>query len=459
MIKVALIQLHPSRLTRKRSSPIISCGLGRFDSRCSSSSLRQESEYEVCDELPQHVAELVQEHASMDQTPFSLQLLMRSGQGDFLGLAAHQPASTITTASDATTSWQQQQQMPSDQIVIQMANMLRQELPIRLAYRIQDLDQIPLLRDMEAVQHVKKIYIDSFLEILSVPTINTTPDEHEFATLLEGLYTKHSSVLVQMARGAYQLRAAVRSGRISGSLKNEELEFERMNLCHNFLDRFYTSRIGIRVLAGQYLALRGPDTPHYVGMIYLKASPSAIVRKAIEDASLMCQRQYGRAPSVDITGRLDLSFPYIPTYLHYILLELLKNAMRATCERYPNCDHVPPVTVVIADGQDNEDVVIKIMDEGGGIKRSVVDKIWSYLFTTAGSAVQDGFIGDQSDTTPDHDANAPIAGLGYGLPISRSYCRYFGGDLDLMSMEGYGTDAFVHLKRLGDSKEPLPVKC
>jgi hypothetical protein len=47
-------------------------------------------------------------------------------------------------------------------------------------------------------------------------------------------------------------------------------------------------------------------------------------------------------------------------------------------------------------------------------------------------------------------------GLGYGLPISRAYARYFGGDLNLMSMEGYGTDAFVHLSRLGNHDEPLP---
>jgi pyruvate dehydrogenase kinase 2/3/4 len=27
----------------------------------------------------------------------------------------------------------------------------------------------------------------------------------------------------------------------------------------------------------------------------------------------------------------------------------------------------------------------------------------------------------------------------------------------LVSMEGYGTDAFIHLKRIGDSEEPLPI--
>jgi pyruvate dehydrogenase kinase 2/3/4 len=173
---------------------------------------------------------------------------------------------------------------------------------------------------------------------------------------------------------------------------------------------------------------------------------------------MMCRRTYGRCPRVNVSGRLDLTFPYMPSYLHYILLELLKNALRATMERHLNSDVLPTVDVVIADGDDNEDVVIKIADEGGGIPRSQVDKIWSYLFTTADPKVQQSFIGaNGTGTNGDHSKESPLAGLGYGLPISRSYCRYFGGDLDLISMEGFGTDAFVHLKRLADSKEPVPV--
>jgi pyruvate dehydrogenase kinase 2/3/4 len=96
-------------------------------------------------------------------------------------------------------------------------------------------------------------------------------------------------------------------------------------------------------------------------------------------------------------------------------------------------------------------VVIKVSDEGGGIRRSNINRIWSYLFTTADPSVIESMLGkDSTDELKDFDVSSPLAGLGYGLPISRNYARYFGGDLSLMSMEGYGTDSFIYLPRLGD---------
>jgi pyruvate dehydrogenase kinase 2/3/4 len=353
-----------------------------------------------------------------------------------------------------------------------MATFVRQELPIRLAHRILDLDRVPLMRDMPSVQAVKQVYIQSFLELIQLPPLITDSImEANFSSKLEVLYQKHSNVLIQMARGAYELRQAIRDRTLLLSTTStltpyqraqqdrdvQELIWNRQSDCHVFLDKFYMSRIGIRVLAGQYLALRNPTPPPgYIGMICQQLSPKECVERAAEDATVMCNRKYGEAPHVAIDGQLDLTFPYIPTHLHYILLELLRNAMRATVEQHQLFDEsssIPPVTVIIADGTDNEDVVIKIMDEGGGIPRSQVENIWSYLFTTADASIQDAFVKNHHD----HSQQSPIAGLGYGLPISRSYARYFGGDLDIMSMEGYGTDAYVYLVRLGDSPEPLPT--
>lgn len=158
---------------------------------------------------------------------------------------------------------------------------------------------------------------------------------------------------------------------------------------------------------------------------------------------------------------LDTKLIFSPTFLHidssvldYIMLELLKNSMRATVEWHGVDGEFPPIKVIIADGNDNEDVVIKVSDEGGGIPRSNMKKIWSYLFSTADPSIQEEMVGENEG---DHSTDSPLAGLGYGLPISRSYCRYFGGDLSIMSMEGYGTDAFVYLARLGNTREPLPI--
>ena len=45
----------------------------------------------------------------------------------------------------------------------------------------------------------------------------------------------------------------------------------------------------------------------------------------------------------------------------------------------------------------------------------------------------------------------PLAGLGFGLPLARLYAQSFGGDLGLMSLEGWGTSAFLHFDRTGDA--------
>ncbi|OMH85384.1 [Pyruvate dehydrogenase (acetyl-transferring)] kinase, mitochondrial [Zancudomyces culisetae] len=138
---------------------------------------------------------------------------------------------------------------------------------------------------------------------------------------------------------------------------------------------------------------------------------------------------------------------YVPSHLHHMVFELVKNSLRATVELYgEDAEDFPPIKIVVAEG--NEDITIKISDEGGGISRSNLSKVWTYMYTTAEAP-------DLEDTSDKSDFKAPLAGYGYGLPLSRLYARYFGGDLKIISMENYGTDAYLHLSRLSDSEEPL----
>ena len=59
-----------------------------------------------------------------------------------------------------------------------------------------------------------------------------------------------------------------------------------------------------------------------------------------------------------------------------------------------------------------EDITIKISDEGGGIPRSAIPLIWTYMYTT----MQNQRIDSNFQAS---DFKAPMAGFGYGLPLSR----------------------------------------
>lgn len=289
-------------------------------------------------------------------------------------------------------------------------------------------------------------YARSASEIATSEKPSDAASEAAFARLLVTIYERHAGVLFTMARGAHELRTKLGSCDV----------FADDASIHGFLDSFYTSRIGIRMVIGQYVALRERAIDSStVGLLNTAVRPANIAEDAVAQATRLCERQFGVAPEVRIIGRTDLVFAYVPDHAFYILLELLKNSMRASCEKAHRDgagEDPPEIKVIVADGEDNEDVALKISDEGGGIARSDLRRVWSYLYTTAGEEIQSaGFEEDGNDFV-----GAPLAGLGYGLPISRAYARYFGGDLTLMSMEGFGTDAFVYLSRLGDHDEPLP---
>ncbi|KAH7053827.1 branched-chain alpha-ketoacid dehydrogenase [Linnemannia elongata] len=173
---------------------------------------------------------------------------------------------------------------------------------------------------------------------------------------------------------------------------------------------------------------------------------------------------------------------------------------------------LPPVKLVLVDG--GEDVTIKISDEGGGMALSEMDKIWSYVHSGDSSSLRQSSSSSSSNTVantqqkvpkttttttpfqpsaPNTSAlltsevsstktesrnvlrtadsmtvmgglaseakdylDLPLNGSGHGLPLARLIARYFGGDLSLISMEGYGTDSYLSLFRDDDHLENFP---
>ncbi|KAG2223130.1 hypothetical protein INT45_005686 [Circinella minor] len=393
-------------------------------------------------------------------------------------------------------------QKPTKGTMFKASQFLHEELPIRLAHRVKELDELPgHLCDMPSIIKVKNWYAQSFKDLLDLPPPQLTsmmkerikhasqknnfkayqasvpnpalrsvpPPAHtnlhpvtpighryytnveeidcspevitytdNFVKAIETIKTRHDPVVTTVAQGILEYKERRKSHNIDTDIQQ-------------FLDRFYMSRIGIRMLIGQHSALyRGPPRSDYVGVICVSTNIKEIVQDAVANARYICEDYYGlfKAPEVEIYCPGDIQFMYVPSHLNHMLFELLKNSLRAVVENFgvDYEDEYPPVKVSIAHGK--EDITIKISDEGGGVPRSGIPLVWTYMYTTA----------QAQDLDPEYnksDFKAPMAGFGYGLPISRLYARYFGGDLKLISMEGYGMDAYIHLNRLSNSDEPL----
>ena len=137
---------------------------------------------------------------------------------------------------------------------------------------------------------------------------------------------------------------------------------------------------------------------------------------------------------------------HVPSHLHYICYELFKNAQRATMENAEKHD-IEPEDIDILIGVGPTEVSIRISDKGGGAP-FLASKNWlKYIWSTA----------PKPEVAPMDTGNTPMAGYGVGLPISRLYARYLSGDLRIQSVEGYGTDACIYLKRHNDDAvEVLP---
>eukprot|EP00878_Enallax_costatus_P015017 GHUV01015724.1.p1 GENE.GHUV01015724.1~~GHUV01015724.1.p1 ORF type:complete len:495 (+),score=95.37 GHUV01015724.1:1927-3411(+) len=368
--------------------------------------------------------------------------------------------------------------------VIQSANFVHRELPKRLARRLLDLQLLPHL--VVTNPHIKRVYnayYHAFDTLRATPEVKTMSDNVAFCTLLRRLVDEHGPLLDGLARGLVEVKAK----RLVGPAL--DLDY--------FLDNMLRSRISRRVIAEQHLHIVN-TRPGYIGSIATALDVADAVEFAGQRAVQVCTEAYGFAPEVTLSGDLQALIPYLPAHLDYMLYELLKNSMRATVEKYRGATYttrrrLPAVQARVCSGDTH--LTVRISDQGGGIPPDMLDKVWSYGFTTSSTGIPGAdnngsqhyqqhvnealysSSGSSGSSTSGSDpqtaaadeqlqqtqaafgalladvADAPrrrysLAGLGFGLPLSRLHARYFGGDLKLVNLPGYGVDAFLTVRRL-----------
>lgn len=338
------------------------------------------------------------------------------------------------------------------QAIIKTAQFLQKEIPTRLAKQIVALENLPYgLSSASEVKTVNDLNKDAFNQISFFQTPTTLEDAERLGKIFDSILNGHYYV-IPLLNVAIHRSSFARSQLISCPFLN------------SFLSAYFTRRIGIRALMSQFTKITESEGDP-LGEVSDNCDVKSIIEKAITECVDSCESIYGFVPPVQMINLHSKKFTYIPRHLELILVELLRNSLRATCEyrgRHGIQDF--PVKIVACDGKN--DLTIKVSDMGGGIPRDGLDNIWDFGFST-------GPVTDQLDHIVSEISGQSVVRklgslanvvessstkLGYGLPIARLYARYYGGEIEMHSVEKYGSDAFVYLKLNAHKNEPADAE-
>ncbi|KAF9575158.1 hypothetical protein EC968_004094 [Mortierella alpina] len=432
--------------------------------------------------------------------------------------------------------------------LLKSANYVRTELPVRLAHRIRDFQNLPFIVGTNPhIELVYDLYWQAFEKLSKIPEIRTLEENDAFCEQVRGLLNDHLVVIPQLALGIMECSKHIPAQQVD-----------------QFMNKMLRSRISRRVLAEQHISLTANyNSPNhmmtdrgFIGIIYTHCNPREIVERTALLAAETCRQALGGAinpPKVILDGNLDAEFSYIPDHIEYILYELLKNSMRFVMlngTRDKRTNELPPIHITVCEG--THDIVFRVSDKGGGIHPDMESHLWSYSQSPArfanfekiskmAATVQEqlvspsssvsagsGYAADSihprekaeddgegiilpppptsnknptyqpSESTLLLDRNAPprtsnnssktsttsattsasrssssssfstssaqaqtlkdqAMHLGIGLPMSKVYAEYWGGDLKVFTMHGYGTDAYAKFCKFGNIYENFDV--
>ncbi|KAJ2779444.1 hypothetical protein GGI15_003879 [Coemansia interrupta] len=330
------------------------------------------------------------------------------------------------------------------------------ELPVRLAKRVISFHNLPFIVGTNPhIARVYELYYDAFDRLHAFAPITDLDAEWSFTCALERQTQMLADVIPAIAQGFLECKQYMpREGRTA------------------FINDLIRSRIGLRVIGEQHVALshqfREPhaaaDDEPWVGAIHTKLRPARMMEQYASLVQNMCEMHYATAPSYYLDGDVDQTISYIPSHFEYIACELLKNAFRATVDFTAKSDRSshPPIQITITKGDGY--VGVRIRDQGGGISKENMPNVFEYSWSSVMSpSAADDASGSmaamslQTNIALQQGVGGPIAGLGFGLPMARLYAGYFGGSLDIVSMEGFGCDVFLKLRSIEGSVEDKKI--
>ncbi|GAA5880742.1 hypothetical protein JCM16303_004334 [Sporobolomyces ruberrimus] len=378
-----------------------------------------------------------------------------------------------------------------ERTLLESAERTRKELLAGLARRVTQHLSLPFLPATNpSLSKVHNLYSTAFFDLANVPEIKSLAENDKLCKVMANMVSAHTDNIPLLARGFKESRKYLPDAVITDFLDRAIRNRISLRLmAEQHLSLSAASLPSLRPSNASPSppkptpATSGFSQPTRIGVLDLALSPHDLVSTCAEYATLLCDSTYGVSPPYRIEGAdPSLRVGFIGTHLEYILTELLKNAFRATVEnnapkkeeaeegvfRFEDTPHAhllkedfPPIVVTI--GSVPGALTIRVRDQGGGVPPENVQSVFSYAFTsvpilpdpdsdpdspsvyggTSGAGYMGGVGGGPQGGESALQTNVgTLAGLGFGLPLSRIYAEYFSGSLDLVSMYGWGTDVY-----------------
>ena len=340
------------------------------------------------------------------------------------------------------------------------------------------LQQLPYIAILNPkIEMTYSLYLKTLESMLANKFPIDLYDTEKMLQLFNEFLNDHQDTLVSFSNGLSEIS-----------------DFMPAETVFNFLDKHIQNKICMKLLATHYINMledneackRGKSTGR-LGILRKDLHIASFIQQIHDFVNDLCALTYDN-PRIElvVTEGNDITFSCIPIVLEYVMTEILKNSMRATIERdkherhmsltadskykRDSSGHIPHEFDVGLDPIElglykngPEELVIKVSDRGNGIPPRVRENIFKYSYTTMNEQLQEQQelenmlnIARSTNTTTTNsnafeDSMLPgekvknVAGMGFGLPLCKSYLELLEGSIEVQSLWGLGTDVYIRL--------------
>lgn len=395
--------------------------------------------------------------------------------------------------------------------ILSSANFVRTELPIRLSLKIKELQSLPYqVTSNYHINQVYQTYYHCFNAFRRVEKIETLDDNEDFCDFVTNMLDDHLIVLPHLMMGALEVS-------ILKTMSQSNLDEFMSSMLRSRISRrvIMDQHISMSKSFMESLKYQKDDETDdikpsdYVGDAFQYCSAHEHLKLSYNLIHNFLQSLNPNLimPELIITGD-DFKFQFMTNHLNYIFTEILRNSMKSTIAQFsklnsnnPDFFNMKPPPVIVDITNTKYEMTFKFTDQGGGIPLDKIESVWSFGKTPElAKKYLDNFYalpgldlpkrlpiiqhqnfqkrGDKRDkprkltgvldnlgqmelssTQNEKSMLRSLASrpfeytLGVSLPMCKVYTDYWNGVLEMYTVEGYGTDVFLKLQKLGNRQE------